>query len=150
MNPGPFSTNLWHQIPRKEESGSKIIRLAGSVTERETFSSSNVKERPSENKTKAAWWRASPFPRQQTLGRFFLPKPEAMLLRRRECSCVVSYPPTLAAASTLPTTNLAMVELPFWRKTGGVQWALAGTSQSTLSFQGVQMYHFESCWPNPK
>ena len=71
MNPGPFSTNLWHQILRKEESGSKIIRLAESVTERQTFSFRNVKERPSENKTKAAWWRASPFPRQRTLAGFF-------------------------------------------------------------------------------
>ena len=89
MNPGPFSTNLWHQILRKEESGSKIIRLAESVTERQTFSSRNVKECPNENRTKSAWWMASPFPRQQNSWQVFsteawnhAPPPPGMLLCR--------------------------------------------------------------------
>ena len=76
MNLGPFSTDLRHQNPRKEESEPKIIGLAGSVTEIQTFSSSNVKERPNENKTKPAWWRASLFLASRSLAGFFYRSPK--------------------------------------------------------------------------
>ena len=65
------------------------------MTEIQTFSSSNVKERPNENKTKSAWWRASLFLASSTLAGFFYRSP-------KPCSSAAGNAPV---SSPIPDTG---------------------------------------------